>query len=697
MIAYTVNRSITSNVPRDSPEAYEVAVVDTAGNSLMAFSRAIRLAWSPAGDTLAVAISRAPGEMLSTFDSIVVWTPHGDVITRAHVSARRGSIGWAGPDTVLAGSWVQGPVDAIPLKTGIASVSKHRGTSVSADALFSIYPTMGGLGIGVYEDRTGANFAYRSVELLELPRLGEIGPARWVSSTRSAHALAISACPPVSTAPFGGRRGTVGCLTALVEVGTLRLLGWTRGRLIGLSASGREAVVDRDSSLVFLGDGDWDRGPVPKQPYARAERRVTPAREPHRPVLAFTTDQIRCCDNAMFVAALGYHPGLVYMVEAGGRLRALPNNPPDYWASEAELNRTADLIAIAGVTGDSERTPSIFVMNTSGAVVEHFKDRARFRWSRDGTRLALIGSANVAIWDRRKGLICNVPVSADDEAWAESGALMLRSHNRVVNVDPQSGDTTLTRHMAVDVSPNGQYSIDGTHFYAGPRVFDDRMQANITRCGWGEVGDIAGGLSGDPFWSTAFGQPHHLWVNRCDPRFLGLEEGRLAGCDLALIDVDQMKLVDAIEGKLVGRTVDGHSVVVLRGNKFSVVSLESQRKAKPVSSARERSRGRKVLIQAVVLGWSSRWVSSRQPAQDDTVGVYRVEAQEGDWLPDWSQFHSACGRGMRLRKVSDDRVEIEYSGTWLGSGVAVVTPGKETRLTTNSRDGGFYLHLRLAR
>lgn len=695
MIAYTVNRSITSNVPRDSPEAYEVAVVDTAGNSLMAFSRAIRLAWSPAGDTLAVAISRAPGEMLATFDSIVVWTPHDDVISQAHVSARRGSIGWAGPDTVLAGSWVQGPVDAIPLKTGIAAVSKHRGTSVSADGLFSIYPTMGGLGIGVYEDRTGANFAYRSVELLELPRLGEIGPARWVSSTRSAHALAISACPPASPA-FGGKRSTVGCLTALVEVGTLRLLGWTRGRLIGMSASGREAVVDRDSSLVFLGDGDWDRGPVPKQPYPWAERRVTPAREPHRPVLAFTTDQIRCCDNGMFVAALGYHPGLVYTVEAGGRLRALPNNPPDYWASGAELNSTSDLIAIAGVTGDSERKPSIFVMNTSGAVVEHFKDRARFRWSRDGTRLALIGSANVAIWDRRKGLISNVPASADDEAWTESGALMLRSQDRVVKVDPQSGDTTITRHMAVDVSPDGQYSIDGTHFYAGPRVFDDRMQANITRCGWGEVGDIAGGLSGDPFWSTALDQPHHLWVNRCDPRFLGLEEGKLAGCDIALIDVDQMKLVDAIEGKLIGRTADGHSVVVLRGNKFNIVSLESQRKAKPVSSARERSRGRKVLIQAVVLGWSS-WVPPRQPARNDTVGVYRVEAQEGDWLPDWSQFHSACGRGMKLRKVSDDRVEIEYPGTWQGSGVAVVTPEEETRLTTNSSDGGFYLHLRLAR
>jgi hypothetical protein len=274
---------------------------------------------------------------------------------------------------------------------------------------------------------------------------------------------------------------------------------------------------------------------------------------------------------------------------------------------------------------------------------------------------------------------------------------MLRSQDRVVRVDPQSGDTTITRHMAVDVSPDGQYSVDGTHFFAGPRVFDDRMQANITTCGWGEVGNIAGGLSGDPFWSTALDQPHHLWVNRCDPRFLGLEEGELAGCDMALLDVDQMKLVDAIEGKLIGRTADGHSVVVLRGNKFNVVSLESQRKAKPVSSARERSRGRKVLIQAVVLGWSSWRVSSRQPARNDTVGVYRVEAQEGDWLPEWSRFPSACGRGMKLRKVSDDRVEIEYSGTWSGSGVAVVTPEKETRLTTNSSDGGYYLHLRLAR
>ena len=274
---------------------------------------------------------------------------------------------------------------------------------------------------------------------------------------------------------------------------------------------------------------------------------------------------------------------------------------------------------------------------------------------------------------------------------------MLRSQDRVVKVDPLSGDPTSTRHMAVDVSPDGRYSIDGTHFFAGPRVFDDGMQVNITRCGWGEVEDIAGGLSGDPFWSLAPGQPHHLWVNRCDSRFLGLEEGKLAGCEVALIDVDEMKPVDAIEGKVIGRTADRQSVVVLRGNKFSVVSLEPPVQAQPTTNAPATRRGPKVQIEAVVLRWSS-WAVSREPARNDTVGVYRVEAQEGDWLPDWSQFPSGCGRGMRLRKVSDGgRAEIEYPEAWRGPGVAVVTADSETRLTTNSFDGGFNLHLRLAR
>lgn len=267
LIAYTVNRTLSSGVQRESPDAYEVAVVDTVGQRVADFPRAIRLAWSPTGDTLAVAIARAPWEMLSNFDSILVWSPHDGVISRAVVSARRGPIGWAGPDTVLAGSWPQGPVDAIALRTGVVTASNHRGTEVSPDGLFSIYPTMGGLGVGVYEDRTGANFAYRSVELLGLPRLGDIGPAKWVRSSLSGHALAISACAPDNSTPKGRRneRNEVECLTGLVDAGSARLLGWTRGRLIGLSSNAREVVVGRDSSTVLVGEGDWERGPVPKQ------------------------------------------------------------------------------------------------------------------------------------------------------------------------------------------------------------------------------------------------------------------------------------------------------------------------------------------------------------------------------------------------------------------------------------------------
>ena len=698
MIAYAVRRTLDSSFQRQSPAAYEVVVVDTAGRRLAGFPRAVRLAWSPAGDTLAVAIARTPWETLSGFDSIYVWSPRAGIFSQAQVSARRGPIGWAGPDTVLAGSWVQGPVDAIPLRTGAAAVSKHHGTDVSPDGLFSIYPTFGGLGVGVYEDRTGANYAYRSVELLRFPRLGEIGPARWVRSSRSGHALAISACPLSDSSPTPGRsrRNVSNCLTAFVDAGSERLLGWTHGRLIGLSSNGGAAVVERDTSFAFVGDSDWERGPVPKQPYPWKERGPVVS-GPARPVLAFTMDQIRCCDNGRFPIALGYHPGLVYTVWPDGQTRLLPRHPSGYWASEAALNRTGDLIAITCVTGDSERRPSVLVADTSGAIVETFSGKARFRWNRDGTRLALIGK-DVTIWDRRKGVTSKILIGADDESWSASGILMLRSHDRVLAFDPRSGDTTSTRHMAVDLSPDGRYSIDGVHYYAGTRVFDDRMQANITSCGWGEVSGLAGNLSADPFWSLAPDEPHHLWVNRCDSRFLGLEEGKLAGCDMALIDVDRMELVDAIEGKLLGRTADGRCAVVLRGSKFIVISLEPRTRRQPIANARTAARRKKAVLQAVVLQWSS-WRFSRQPAKDDTVGVYRVDAEEGGWLPEWPRSGQGCGRGMKVRKVSDTgSVEIEYSsGRWNGSGTAVVVPESETRLTTNSSDGGYSLHLRVVR
>ena len=694
LIAYTINRTGNPGIQRGSSDAYEVAVVDTAGHRVTSFPRAIRFAWNPAGDTLAVAIGRTPWEILSGFDSILVWSPHGGMISQGRVSARRGPIGWAGPDTVLAGSWPQGPVDAIPLKTGVATVSNHRGTNVSPNGRFSFYPRMGGLGVGVWDDRTGANFAYSSVELLGFPRLGEIGPTRWVRSGLSGNALAISACTPSNIGPKG-RQTEVECLTGLIDAGSTRLLGWTRGRLIAMSSNAREVVVARDTSIVLVGEGDWEQGPVPTQTSPWPERRSIPSPRRVSPVLAFTAYQIRCCDNGRFAVPPGYHFGPVYTVGSDGQTRVLLHRPSGYWPSEAALNRTGDLIAIAGRTNDSDQRTAVFVADTSGAIVETFADKVRFRWDRDGTRLALIGK-DVAVWDRWKGVTSRLSISADDEAWTASGSLMLRSHDRVVQFDPRSGDTTSTNHMAVDVSPDGRYSLDGTHWDAGPRVFDDVVRANITKCAWGEVRDLAGGLSGDPFWSPDPNKPHHLWVNKCDSRLLGIEEGKLSGCEFTLIDVDRMEQVDAIEGKLLGRTPDGRSIVVLRGNAFSIVSLEPRIGEQPKAKT-YTARGASARIQAVVLEWSS-WRLSRTPSKSDTVGVYTVDVRESEWLPDWSGSNPGCGRGMKVRQISNaGSVEIEYGGGWLGAGIALLVPGSETRLTTNSSDGGRYLHLRVIR
>ncbi len=95
------------------------------------------------------------------------------------------------------------------------------------------------------------------MNLLRLPKPERVGPACWVRYRGRGHILAICVCSPWSGA--AGEPHHRECLTGIVDVRTLRLVGWTKGRLVGPTADSREAVIVRGSVLSFVGDGDWDK------------------------------------------------------------------------------------------------------------------------------------------------------------------------------------------------------------------------------------------------------------------------------------------------------------------------------------------------------------------------------------------------------------------------------------------------------
>jgi hypothetical protein len=281
--------------------------------------------------------------------------------------------------------------------------------------------------------------------------------------------------------------------------------------------------------------------------------------------------------------------------------------------------------------------------------------------------------------------------------------MMLRIRDRVVRLDWRTSDTTGTAYKVVAASPDGDYSIDALHSWAGPRVFDDRVHTEITACSWAGVNALGWGLSGDPFWSPDPDLKHHLWINKCGG-VLGKSEGKLFWCELALIDVKRMVQIDSIPGRLVGRTADGRSVVLLRGDSLEVVSLESRTKSAGAQKRlAEDASKEKVRLRAVVTSWSSNkgLLVAVATSAADTVGVYVVEVQSSDWLPDWTGSSPRCGRGMRVRRViGQSQVEIEYDpgalrtdSQTLPAGLALVAAGSTMTLRTNSYDAGRSIRL----
>jgi len=260
LVAYGVNRTGDPRLGLPGPDRYEVVVADTSGQELASIRGGVRLAWSPRGNVLAVAIGCDPWLPIPPFDSILVWQPGPEKPFSRHIPASRGKIGWAGPDTILIGASVLGPTNALSRRTGRVSSSWHVGTDVSPNGLYSIYPAYNRVSLGIYDDRTRSDYGDSIVGLLGIRKLGETGPACWVQYQGRRQTLVITVCS--SWREPEGQPSSRICRTGLVDVEDLRLLGWRHGRLVGPTADSRRVAIVHGEYVDIMDYEDWTAPPV---------------------------------------------------------------------------------------------------------------------------------------------------------------------------------------------------------------------------------------------------------------------------------------------------------------------------------------------------------------------------------------------------------------------------------------------------
>ncbi len=259
LLALEINRGGDGTTGDPSAADFEVVVADTSGDTADSLAGAVRSSWRPDGTELAVGIGCAPWTPTPAFDSVLVWNPRSHRVRGFRVPASRGLLGWDGGDVVLVDGSA-GPATALNVRTGAIRRAKHRGTNLSPDRSYSIGPSSGALGWGIYNDTTGADLAARAVKLLRLSKVDRT-QAAWVKYPGAGHLACVSACGPWVGPEAGPRHRT--CRTGLVDVKLMHLVGWTDGRLIGSTSEGEQAVVFHGGAPRFLARSDWTAGPVP--------------------------------------------------------------------------------------------------------------------------------------------------------------------------------------------------------------------------------------------------------------------------------------------------------------------------------------------------------------------------------------------------------------------------------------------------
>lgn len=221
-----------------------VAVMDTTGALLADFPHGRAYAWSPDGGRLAVLFAKEPlprgrarrGKKAAVRyrPGVTVWDrQNGSVRTFGHWPSR---LAWAGNDSLLL--QLPDSVAAIDVRTGKAVATELKGTILSPDARYALWPGEGGENTRIFHEPADARVEddvfgpYRDREL------GQIRSAFWVRARGAGHLMCVSACDAI-------QYPSPECRTDIVDVATGETVDSFRGEALGPTADERGVIVFR--------------------------------------------------------------------------------------------------------------------------------------------------------------------------------------------------------------------------------------------------------------------------------------------------------------------------------------------------------------------------------------------------------------------------------------------------------------------
>ena len=376
------------------------------------------------------------------------------------------------------------------------------------------------------------------------------------------------------------------------------------------------------------------------------------------PEIAFTASQLWGVGPGEETQRLGVRFQTVYV--------SSPSSP--HWAAlpigkvcclgEAGLSDAGDLVAYTMYPGDlklsgADRTGSgTFVKDLRGREIASIPEAKSFRWSPNGSRLALIYrhfdpswkpvTDSIGVWDRSKNRVRTYDRKPFEIYWKDEDTLLLGFPEEVLTLSVPTSEITPTTYHGADRSPDGLYSIRREWDWNRFHLTEEASGMEVADCVITLAGPLTSCILVQPFWAVTSNPGHALCVSQCGECFRDTAQSH---CVTALVDPRTLRVWQSIPGKAIGPTPDRRGVVVLRGDTLATVAFA------PVPEEEARPKAR-VQVRVTESGSWGRTV-------DRPAGTHVYEVAEGDWLPREDTV-GLCDKFFHVEKVEGGRVLVSY-------------------------------------
>jgi hypothetical protein len=356
------------------------------------------------------------------------------------------------------------------------------------------------------------------------------------------------------------------------------------------------------------------------------------------------------------------------------------------------------------VTPEQRAVTGVRVIDGSGREVEWFPNCYAPRWSRDGTRLAMIEGQYPETIGRLSPVAVRVVERSGRSrahgyqprsiAWGNGDTLFLEYEDRVDALDVEGSKSWRTTYIGCEVSPDGQYSFLSQGPLGLLRVQENQGGLELGRCVLSRLGPDREPFLFGPFWIRSAARGHLLCFSM---RPSNQSPPSQASSRTVVIDTRTMEVVNEWPGKLVRPSSDHRSLVLLRGDTLDLVECPTWRSEPP----------RQLIgwIHMQVYGWGMHERAGSPTSNLVSDSTYAVAV--GDWVSSSRAHLGECGRIIRVLRAPDAaHVDVEIATSMIGplqpgagpaptpwemlsSGARVTLGWAPVTLRTPSVDGGY--------